>query len=180
MRISKAKAPGSDSTPAEVYTFGGPNLIRSLSLSCTSQRVGTSDTLAEFQERLHHKRKGNRKVCDNQRGISLALHCQDNSCQGYAKPSESSLGARFTTRELVRVQVGPQYCRYDLRHALAAGEVSGAKYYPLHYICGQTRLRPSTLFAEKGYGRLCLVALINSSQWSKNSTVVCRQAFRMS
>ncbi|BHF85824.1 hypothetical protein SprV_1002899700 [Sparganum proliferum] len=53
-QLSSGKAPGSDAIPAEVYKYGGPQLMDHLT--------------ALFQEMW---RQGNRQICDNHRGISL-------------------------------------------------------------------------------------------------------------
>nr|VZI00503.1 unnamed protein product [Spirometra erinaceieuropaei] len=57
-QLSSGKAPGSDAIPAEVYKHGGPQLMDRLT--------------ALFQEMWRQgKRKGNRQIYDNHRGISL-------------------------------------------------------------------------------------------------------------
>ncbi|BHF68763.1 hypothetical protein SprV_0301180400 [Sparganum proliferum] len=72
-QLSSGKAPGSDAIPAEVYKHGGPQLMDHLTaLSQKMWRQG--EVPQDFKEAtiVHlYKRKGNRQVCDNHRGISL-------------------------------------------------------------------------------------------------------------
>ena len=71
--LSSGKAPGSDSIPAEVYAAGGPQLMRKL--TDLFQSMWNQEKIPqEFKDAsiVHlYKRKGNRQVCDNHRGISL-------------------------------------------------------------------------------------------------------------
>nr|VZH91157.1 unnamed protein product [Spirometra erinaceieuropaei] len=72
-QLSSGKAPGSDAIPAEVYKHGGPQLIdRLTALFQETWRQG--EVPQDFKDAtiVHlYKRKGNRQVCDNHRGISL-------------------------------------------------------------------------------------------------------------
>ncbi|BHF61520.1 hypothetical protein SprV_0100449500 [Sparganum proliferum] len=66
-QLSSGKAPGSDAIPAEVYKHGGPQLMDHLTaLFQEMWRQGEDATIVHF-----YKRKGNRQICDNHRGISL-------------------------------------------------------------------------------------------------------------
>ncbi|BHF70993.1 hypothetical protein SprV_0401404700 [Sparganum proliferum] len=59
-QLPSAKAPGSDAIPAEVYKQGGPQLMDHLTA-----------LFQETQPTCISKRKGNRQICDNHRGIFL-------------------------------------------------------------------------------------------------------------
>nr|VZI21882.1 unnamed protein product [Spirometra erinaceieuropaei] len=72
-QLSSGKAPGSDAIPAEVYKHGGPQLMDHLTaLFQEMWRQGEvpQDFMGATIVHLY-KRKGNRQVCDNHRGISL-------------------------------------------------------------------------------------------------------------
>ncbi|BHF83399.1 hypothetical protein SprV_0902654100 [Sparganum proliferum] len=72
-QLSSGKAPGSDAIPAEVYKHGGPQLMDHLTaLFQAMWRQG--EVPQDFKDAtiVHlYKRKGNRQICDNHRGISL-------------------------------------------------------------------------------------------------------------
>nr|VZI23260.1 unnamed protein product [Spirometra erinaceieuropaei] len=72
-QLSSGKAPGSDAIPAEVYKHGVPLLMDHLTaLFQETWRQG--EVPQDFKDAtiVHlYKRKGNRQVCDNHRGISL-------------------------------------------------------------------------------------------------------------
>nr|VZI32247.1 unnamed protein product [Spirometra erinaceieuropaei] len=72
-QLSGGKAPGSDAIPAEVYKHGGPQLMDHLTALFQGMwRQG--EVPQDFKDAtiVHlYKRKGNRQVCDNHRGISL-------------------------------------------------------------------------------------------------------------
>ena len=71
--LSRGKAPGSDSIPAEIYRDGGPVLTEKLH-QLFSQMWAHETIPQEFKDdSITHiyKRKGNRQACDNHRGISL-------------------------------------------------------------------------------------------------------------
>ncbi|BHF69188.1 hypothetical protein SprV_0301223100 [Sparganum proliferum] len=72
-QLSSGKAPGSDAIPAEVYKHGGPQLMDQLpALFQEMWRQG--EVPQDFKDAtiVHlYKRKGNRQICDNHRGISL-------------------------------------------------------------------------------------------------------------
>ena len=71
--LSSGKAPGSDSIPAEIYKEGGSALTAKLHQLFLL--IWQHETLPQdFKDAsiIHlYKRKGNRKVCNNHRGISL-------------------------------------------------------------------------------------------------------------
>ncbi|VDL99043.1 unnamed protein product [Schistocephalus solidus] len=73
MKISKGKAPGSNAIPPEVYKHGGPRLM--VELTTLFQDICRQGKLSQdFKDGtiVHlYKRKGNRQLCDNHRGISL-------------------------------------------------------------------------------------------------------------
>nr|VZH99100.1 unnamed protein product [Spirometra erinaceieuropaei] len=72
-QLSSGKAPGSDAIPAEVYKHGGPLLMDHLT-ALFQEMWRQSEVPQDFKDAtiVHlHKRKGNRQVCDNHRGISL-------------------------------------------------------------------------------------------------------------
>nr|VZI17363.1 unnamed protein product [Spirometra erinaceieuropaei] len=72
-QISSGKAPGSDAIPAEVYKHGGPRLMDHLT-ALFQEMWRQGDVPQDFKDAtIVHlcKRKGNRQVCDNHRGISL-------------------------------------------------------------------------------------------------------------
>ena len=72
-RLSSGKAPGADSIPAEIYASGGRRLTERLTE--LFQAMWNQEKLPqEYKDAsiVHlYKRKGNRKACDNHRGISL-------------------------------------------------------------------------------------------------------------
>nr|VZI27895.1 unnamed protein product [Spirometra erinaceieuropaei] len=72
-QLSSGKAPGSDAIPAEVYKHGGPQLMDHLTaLFQEMWRQGEVPQDSKEAATGHlYKRKGNRQVCDNHRGISL-------------------------------------------------------------------------------------------------------------
>nr|VZI27867.1 unnamed protein product [Spirometra erinaceieuropaei] len=72
-QLSSAKAPGSDAIPAEVYKHGGPQLMDHLT-ALFQEMWRQGEVPQDFKDAtiVHlYKRKGNRQVCDNHRGISL-------------------------------------------------------------------------------------------------------------
>ena len=72
-QLSSGKAPGSDSIPAEIYKEGGPALTEKL-LQLFQIMWHQEFIPQELKDAsiIHlYKRKGNRHVCDNHRGISL-------------------------------------------------------------------------------------------------------------
>nr|VZI11968.1 unnamed protein product [Spirometra erinaceieuropaei] len=72
-QLSSGKALGSDAIPAEVYKHGGPLLMDHLTaLFQEMWRQGKVPQDFKDATIVHlYKRKGNRQVCDNHRGISL-------------------------------------------------------------------------------------------------------------
>ena len=72
-QMSSGKAPGSDGIPAEIYKYGGHQLITHLTtLFQEMWRQGEFAQHFKDATNVHlYKRKGNRQVCDNHRGISL-------------------------------------------------------------------------------------------------------------
>nr|VZI08822.1 unnamed protein product [Spirometra erinaceieuropaei] len=72
-QMSSGKAPGSDAIPAEVYKHGGPQLMDHLT-ALFQEMWRQGEVPQDFKDAtiVHlYKRKGNRQVCDNHRGISL-------------------------------------------------------------------------------------------------------------
>nr|VZI09470.1 unnamed protein product [Spirometra erinaceieuropaei] len=72
-QLSSGKAPGSDATPAEVYKHGGPQLMDHLT-ALFQEMWRQGEVPQDFKDAtiMHlYKRKGNRQVYDNHRGISL-------------------------------------------------------------------------------------------------------------
>nr|VZI29243.1 unnamed protein product [Spirometra erinaceieuropaei] len=72
-QLSNGKAPGSDAIPAEVYKHGGPQLMNHLT-ALFQEMWRQGEVPQDFKDAtiVHlYKRKGNRQVCDNHRGISL-------------------------------------------------------------------------------------------------------------
>ena len=71
--LSSGKSPGSDSIPPEIFKEGGVALIEKLHQ--LFQLIWQHETVPrDFKDAtiIHlYKRKGNRQVCDNHRGISL-------------------------------------------------------------------------------------------------------------
>nr|VZI11855.1 unnamed protein product [Spirometra erinaceieuropaei] len=72
-QLSSGKAPESDAIPAEVYKHGAPQLMDHLTaLFQEMWRQGEVPQAFKYATIVHlYKRKGNRQVCDNHRGISL-------------------------------------------------------------------------------------------------------------
>ena len=71
--LSNGKAPGSDGIPAEVFSSGGPALTSKL-LELFQLMWKNEELPQEYKDAAitHlYKNKGNRRVCDNHRGISL-------------------------------------------------------------------------------------------------------------
>ncbi|VDL99513.1 unnamed protein product [Schistocephalus solidus] len=72
-QISSGKAPGSDAIPPEVYKHGGPRLMAELT-TLFQEMWRQGQVPQDFKDAtiVHlYKRKGNRQLCDNHRGISL-------------------------------------------------------------------------------------------------------------
>nr|VZI20648.1 unnamed protein product [Spirometra erinaceieuropaei] len=72
-QLSSGKAPGSDAIPAEVYKHGGPQLMDHLT-ALFQEMWRQGEVPQDFKDAtiVHlYKRKGNRQICDNHRGISL-------------------------------------------------------------------------------------------------------------
>jgi hypothetical protein len=71
--LSSGKAPGADSIPAEIYKAGGPKMVKKLTdLFCVMWRQKRIPQEYKDASIVHlYKRKGNRQMCDNHRGISL-------------------------------------------------------------------------------------------------------------
>nr|VZI47122.1 unnamed protein product [Spirometra erinaceieuropaei] len=72
-QLSNGKAPGSDAIPAEVYKHRGPLLMDHLT-ALFQEMWRQGEIPQDFKDAtiVHlYKRKGNRQVCDNHRGISL-------------------------------------------------------------------------------------------------------------
>nr|VZI08239.1 unnamed protein product [Spirometra erinaceieuropaei] len=72
-QLSNGKAPESDAIPAEVYKHGAPLLMDHLT-ALFQEMWRQGEVPQDFKDAtiVHlYKRKGNRQVCDNHRGISL-------------------------------------------------------------------------------------------------------------
>nr|VZI46778.1 unnamed protein product [Spirometra erinaceieuropaei] len=72
-QLSSGKAPASDAIPAEVYKHGGP-LLMDHPTALFQEMWRQGEVPLDFKDAtiVHlYKRKGNRQVCDNYRGISL-------------------------------------------------------------------------------------------------------------
>nr|VZI50548.1 unnamed protein product [Spirometra erinaceieuropaei] len=72
-QLSSGKAPKSDAIPAEVYKHGGPQLMDHLT-ALFQEMWRQGEVPQDFKDAtiVHlYKRKGNRQICDNHRGISL-------------------------------------------------------------------------------------------------------------
>ena len=71
--MSSGKAPGADAIPSEIYKIGGPAFLRELtSLFQAMWKEGKLPQDFRDATVVHiYKRKGNRQLCDNHRGISL-------------------------------------------------------------------------------------------------------------
>lgn len=71
--MASGKAPGADGLPAEVFKHGGPHLTRHLT-HILNQMWHDEEVPQDFRDaQIIHifKRKGDRSVCDNHRGIAL-------------------------------------------------------------------------------------------------------------
>uniref|UniRef100_A0A183T2Z8 Reverse transcriptase domain-containing protein n=1 Tax=Schistocephalus solidus TaxID=70667 RepID=A0A183T2Z8_SCHSO len=71
--ISSGKAPASDAIPPEVYKHSGPRLMAEL-ITLFQEMWRQGQVPQDFKDAtiVHlYKRKGNRQLCDNHRGISL-------------------------------------------------------------------------------------------------------------
>ncbi|VDM02255.1 unnamed protein product [Schistocephalus solidus] len=72
-QISSGRAPGSDAIPPEIYKHGGPRLMAELT-TIFQEIWRQGQVCQEFKDAtiFHlYKRKGNRQLCDNHKGISL-------------------------------------------------------------------------------------------------------------
>ncbi|VDM01323.1 unnamed protein product [Schistocephalus solidus] len=72
-QISSGKAPGSDAIPPEVYKHGGPRLMAELT-TLFQEMWRQGQVRQDFKDTTivhRYKRKGNRQLRDNHRGISL-------------------------------------------------------------------------------------------------------------
>ncbi|BHF85930.1 hypothetical protein SprV_1002910600 [Sparganum proliferum] len=120
-QVSSGKAPGSDAIPAEVYKHGDPQLMDHLT-ALFQKMWHQGEIPQDFKDAtiVHlYKRKANRQICDNHRGISLLniagkifarilLNCLNNRLEQSLLP-ESQWGFRrhrgttdmiFATRQL--------------------------------------------------------------------------------
>ena len=71
--LLNGKAPGADAIPGEIFKKGGPKLITKLT-ELFNIMLHQESIPQEFKDAclVHlYKRKGNRRCCDNHRGISL-------------------------------------------------------------------------------------------------------------
>ncbi|BHF68721.1 hypothetical protein SprV_0301176000 [Sparganum proliferum] len=105
-QLSSGKAPGSDAIPVEVYKYGGPQLMDHLT-ALFQEMWRQGEVRQDFKDATIvplYKRKGNRQVCDNHRGISLLnmpgkifarilLNCLNNHLEQSLLP-ESQCGFR--------------------------------------------------------------------------------------
>ncbi|BHF61154.1 hypothetical protein SprV_0100412600 [Sparganum proliferum] len=72
-QLSSGKTSGSDAIPAEIYKHGGPQLMDHLT-ALFQEMWRQGEVLQDFKDAttMHlYKRKGNRQLCDNHRGIPL-------------------------------------------------------------------------------------------------------------
>nr|VZI35050.1 unnamed protein product [Spirometra erinaceieuropaei] len=72
-QLSSGKAPRSDAIPSDVYKHGGPQLMDHLTAHF-QETFRQGEVPQDFKDAtiVHPcKRKGNRQICDNHRGISL-------------------------------------------------------------------------------------------------------------
>ncbi|BHF72976.1 hypothetical protein SprV_0401604800 [Sparganum proliferum] len=72
-QLSSGKAPGSDAIPAEIYKHGGPQQMDHLA-ALFDEMWRQGEVPPDFKDATTvylYKRKGNRQLCDNHRGISL-------------------------------------------------------------------------------------------------------------
>ena len=72
-QLSSGKAPGADAIPAEVYKHAGPQLRDKMTqlIEVIWAQVAVPQDFKDASIVHLYKRKGNRQVCDNHRGISL-------------------------------------------------------------------------------------------------------------
>ncbi|BHF81442.1 hypothetical protein SprV_0702457200 [Sparganum proliferum] len=119
-RFSSGKAPGSDMIPAEVYKHGGPQLMDHLT-ALFQEMWRQGEVPQDFKDAtiVHlYKRKGNRQLCDNHRGISLLniagkifarflLNRLNNHLEQYLLP-ESQCGFRRHRRTTDMIFSAPQ------------------------------------------------------------------------
>ena len=71
--LSSGKAQGTDANPVEVYKAGGLPMAETLTelFQCMWRKVAIPQDFKDASIIHLYKRKGNRQVCDNHRGISL-------------------------------------------------------------------------------------------------------------
>ncbi|VDM04850.1 unnamed protein product [Schistocephalus solidus] len=72
-QLSRGKAPGSDVIPAEIYKHGGPQMINPITV-LLQKMWHHGQVPQDFNDStiVHlYRKKGNRQLCDNHRGISL-------------------------------------------------------------------------------------------------------------
>uniref|UniRef100_A0A183TB02 Reverse transcriptase domain-containing protein n=1 Tax=Schistocephalus solidus TaxID=70667 RepID=A0A183TB02_SCHSO len=72
-QLSSRKAPCADTIPAEIYKHGGPQLMNRLTV-LFQEMWHQGQVPQDFKDAtiVHlYKKKGNRQLCDNHRGISL-------------------------------------------------------------------------------------------------------------
>ncbi|BHF58922.1 hypothetical protein SprV_0100187700 [Sparganum proliferum] len=72
-QLSSPKAPGKDAIPAEIYKHGGPKFMDHLT-ALFQEMWRQGEVPQDFKDAIivHlYKRKGNRQLCDNHRGLSL-------------------------------------------------------------------------------------------------------------
>ena len=135
-KLSSEKAAGPDAIAAEIYKYGGINLTKSLVKlfnDIWDSRAVPQESKDATVVRVY-KRKGNKSICDNHRGISLpciagkilmrillnrlSLHLADN-----------------VLPESVRLPSSAQLDRHDIPSSPGTGEVQRAKPISVHGVC---------------------------------------------
>ncbi|BHF58724.1 hypothetical protein SprV_0100167900 [Sparganum proliferum] len=137
-QLSSGKAPGSDAIPAEVYKHGGPQLMDHLT-ALFQEMWRKGEVPQDFKDAtiVHlYKRKGNRQVCDNHRGISLLNIAKENLRSHSPQSPEQPSGTGPPAGKPMRLPSSSWNYGYDLRRPSTSGEVPGDADPPVLYLRG--------------------------------------------
>ncbi|BHF82882.1 hypothetical protein SprV_0802602100 [Sparganum proliferum] len=125
-QLSSGKAPGSDAISAEIYKHGSPQLMDHLT-ALFQEIWRQGEVPQDFKDAtiVHlYKRKGNRQLCDNHRGISLlnivgkiSARIPFNRLNNYLEQGPAG--------KPVRLPSSSRDNRCDLRRPSTSGEVPG-------------------------------------------------------
>ncbi|VDL92508.1 unnamed protein product [Schistocephalus solidus] len=99
-QVSSGTAPGSDAIPPEVFKHGGHRLMSELTTLFQEMRRQFPQDLKDATKVHLYKRKGNRQLCDNHRGISANIYLFN--MQTYVAP-KSTMKLRTGSQKQIRL-----------------------------------------------------------------------------